>query len=183
MAALAWSCGGADDPAIDTAGPEPPPAAAGPAIFEERAAGDVDGDGWVDLYVTNLGSNHLWRSRGNGRFEDVTARAGVDDPGWSVPALFFDPDGDGDLDLFVGNYLDFNRGTHTVCAAAVGDPDYCSPRSFAPQPDRFFRNLGKGRFEEATEQAGLAGADAYTLGAVALARPRRSRRRRRAATR
>ncbi|MXX60963.1 MAG: CRTAC1 family protein [Holophagales bacterium] len=132
------------------------------------AAGDVDGDGWVDLYVTNLGSNHLWRNRGNGGFEDVTARAGVDDPGWSVPALFFDPDGDGDLDLFVGNYLDFNRGTHTVCAAAVGGPDYCSPRSFAPQPDRFFRNLGKGRFEEATGPAGLGGADAYTLGAVAL---------------
>ncbi len=264
VATLAWRCGGADDPAVDTAEPEPPrPAAAGPIIFEERAAatgldfvhrngasgeyllpeimgagaalldydadgdldvflvqggpvfgdgardraayrdrlfrndlvesgqlrftdvteasgirsdgigmgvaaGDVDGDGWIDLYVTNLGSNQLWRNRGDGRFEDVTAQASVDDPGWSVPALFFDPDGDGDLDLFTGNYLDFNRGTHTVCAAAVGGPDYCSPRSFAPQPDRFFRNLGKGHFEEATGPAGLDGADAYTLGAVAL---------------
>ena len=132
------------------------------------AGGDADGDGWLDLYVTNLGSNQLWRNLGDGRFENVTARSGVDDPGWSVPALFFDPDGDGDLDLFVGNYLDFNRGTHTVCAAAVGGPDYCSPRSFTPQPDRFFRNRGKGRFEEASGSAGLAGADAYTLGAVAV---------------
>ena len=263
VAILAWNCGGANDPAVDTAGPELSPVAAGPAIFEEHAAaagldfvhrngasgeyllpeimgagaalfdydgdgdldvflvqggpvfgdgagdsatyrdrlfrnelvetgelgfvdvteaselrsdgigmgvaaGDADGDGWVDLYVTNLGSNHLWRNRGDGRFEDVTTRAGVDDPGWSVPALFFDPDGDGDLDLFVGNYLDFNRGTHTVCAAAVGGADYCSPRSFTPQPDRFFRNLGKGTFEEATERTGLAGAHAYTLGAVAI---------------
>ena len=132
------------------------------------AGGDADGDGWVDLYVTNVGSNVLWRNRGDGRFEDATSKAAVDDPGWSVPALFFDPDGDGDLDLFVGNYLDFNRGTHTVCGATVGGPDYCSPRSFTPQPDRFFRNLGKGRFEEATEQAGLAGTAAYTLGAAAL---------------
>jgi len=132
------------------------------------AGGDADGDGWIDLYVTNLGSNVLWRNRGDGTFEDATSKAAVDDPGWSVPALFFDPDDDGDLDLFVGNYLDFNRGTHTVCAAAVGGPDYCSPRSFTPRPDRFFRNLGKGRFEEATEQAGLGGADAYTLGAAAL---------------
>ena len=132
------------------------------------AAGDADGDGRIDLYVTNLGSNQLWRNLGEGSFEDVTARAGVDDPGWSVPALFFDPDGDGDLDLFVGNYLDFNRGAHTVCTAAVGGPDYCSPRSFTPQPDRFFRNLGRGRFEEATESIGLAGPAAYTLGAVAL---------------
>ena len=132
------------------------------------AAGDADGDGWIDLYVTNLGSNQLWRNRGDGRFEDVTALAGVDDPGWSVPALFFDPDGDGDLDLFVGNYLDFNRGTHTVCAAAVGGPDYCSPRSFPRQADRFFRALGRGRFEEATGPAGLGGTDAYTLGVVAL---------------
>ena len=132
------------------------------------AAGDADGDGWVDLYVTNVGSNVLWRNRGDGTFEDATSKAAVDDPGWSVPALFFDPDGDGDLDLFVGNYLDFNRGTHTVCTAAVGGPDYCSPRSFTPQPDRIFRNLGNGRFEETTEQAGLAGTDAYTLGAVAF---------------
>ena len=132
------------------------------------AAGDADGDGWIDLYVTNVGSNVLWRNRGDGTFEDATSKAAVDDPGWSVPALFFDPDGDGDLDLFVGNYLDFNRGTHTVCGATVGGPDYCSPRSFTPQPDRFFRNLGKGRFEEATEQAGLAGTAAYTLGGVAL---------------
>ncbi|MDE2922419.1 MAG: CRTAC1 family protein [Acidobacteriota bacterium] len=263
VATLAWNCGGADDPAVVTAGPQTSPATAEPAIFEERAAasgldfvhrngaggahylpeimgagaalfdydadgdvdvflvqggpvfgdgagdsatyrdrlfrnelvetgelgfvdvtetselrsdgigmgvaaGDADGDGWIDLYVTNLGSNRLWRNRGDGRFEDVTAQAEVDDPGWSVPALFFDPDGDGDLDLFVGNYLDFNRGTHTVCAAAVGGPDYCSPRSFSPQPDRFFRNLGKGTYEEATGRTGLAGADAYTLGAVAL---------------
>ena len=54
------------------------------------ATGDYDGDGMVDLYVTNWGRNELWRNRGQGRFERRGAAAGVDDPHWSVAAVFFD---------------------------------------------------------------------------------------------
>lgn len=132
------------------------------------AVADMDADGWIDLYVTNVGPNRMWRNVGGGRFEDVTSAAGVGDPAWSVPALFFDAEGDGDLDLFVGNYVDFNLGTHTECASASGALDYCSPRSFAAAPDRYFRNQGSGRFEEAGAASGLARASGYALGAVVV---------------
>ena len=105
------------------------------------AVADYDGDGWSDIYVTNLGSNQLWRNRGDGTFEDVTHSAGADDPRWSVPAVFFDYDGDEALDLFIGNYVDFNQGTHTVCLTGSGVPDYCSPKSFRSEPDRLLRTV------------------------------------------
>ncbi|MXX60969.1 MAG: CRTAC1 family protein [Holophagales bacterium] len=130
------------------------------------AAGDFDGDGRVDLYVTNLGPNRLWRNVGNGRFEDVTEVAEADDPRWSVPAAFFDYDGDDMLDLFVANYVDFNLGSHTLCTFGSGEPDYCSPKTYRAEPDRLFRNLGDGRFEQTTDRAGLATQFGNGLGAV-----------------
>ncbi len=130
------------------------------------AAGDFDGDGRVDLYVTNLGPNRLWRNVGGGRFEDATEAAGADDPRWSVPAAFFDYDGDGMLDLFVANYVDFNLGSHTLCTFGSGEPDYCSPKTYRAEPDRLFRNLGDGRFEQTTDRAGLAAEFGNGLGAV-----------------
>jgi FG-GAP-like repeat len=62
-------------------------------------AGDFDGDGRLDLYVTNWGPNVLFRNRGDGTFEDAAARAGVTAGGWSTGCTFFDADGDGDLDI------------------------------------------------------------------------------------
>ena len=66
------------------------------------AAGDVDNDGWVDLYLTNLGPNKLYRNNGDGTFSDVSRQSGLDDPGWGVSASFVDYDRDGWLDLYVG---------------------------------------------------------------------------------
>ncbi len=130
------------------------------------AAADYDGDGRTDLYVTNFGPNRLWRNLGGGRFEDETQAAGADDPRWSVPAAFFDYDADGDLDLFVANYVDFNLGNHTLCTFGSGEPDYCSPKTYRAEPDRLFRNLGNGRFAQATDRAGMAADFGNGLGAV-----------------
>ncbi|HVR29984.1 MAG TPA: CRTAC1 family protein [Thermoanaerobaculia bacterium] len=131
------------------------------------ATGDYDNDGWVDVYATNLGSNHLLRNLGDGTFSDVTASAGADDRRWSVPAVFFDFDGDGWLDLFVGNYHRFTVATHQPCFLPNGTLDYCGPLAQPPEGHRLLRNRGDGTFEDVTARAGLAAAAATALGAVA----------------
>jgi hypothetical protein len=130
------------------------------------AAGDVDNDGFVDLYVNNLGSNQLWRNRGDGTFEDRTSISGTDDVRWSAAAAFLDYDRDGLLDLFVGNYIDFRLANHRKCLAASGLWDYCGPLAYSPEPDRLFRNRGDGTFEDATLRAGLRDVFGNALGAI-----------------
>ena len=130
------------------------------------AVGDIDNDGWVDLYVTNFGANQLWRNRGGGGFEDVTAHAGVDDARWSVSAAFLDFDRDGWLDLFVGNYVAFNFERHKPCRSTTSARDYCSPLAYRPEPDRLLRNLGNGRFEDVSSKAGLSKTFGAALGVV-----------------
>jgi hypothetical protein len=131
------------------------------------ATGDYDNDGWLDVYATNLGSNHLLRNRGDGTFVDVTESAGADDRRWSVPASFFDFDGDGWLDLFVGNYHHFRVADDKPCFLPNGMLDYCGPLAQPPEEHRLLRNRGDGTFEDVTARAGLAGAAATALGAVA----------------
>jgi enediyne biosynthesis protein E4 len=133
------------------------------------AVGDYDNDGDPDVYVTNFGTNRLYRNDGNGIFLDVTrqAGAGLDDPRWSTSASFSDYDADGDLDLFVANYVDFTVAGAKVCQEPAGSRDYCGPRQFRPVPDRLFRNEGAGRFSDVTEAAGIASADGAGLGVAA----------------
>ena len=132
------------------------------------AAGDFDGDGFVDLYVTNLGSNQLWRNRGDGTFEDVTRAAGADDPRWSTSAAFLDYDADGHLDLFVANYVIYSLASDLECFLPSGIPSYCGPMAYRPAPDRLLHNRGDGTFEEVTARAGIAGRYGNGLGVVSL---------------
>jgi len=120
------------------------------------AVGDVDGDGRADLYVTNLGRDTLYLNQGEGRFEDATAAAGLGAEGWSASAAFLDFDRDGDLDLFVVGYVAWSPDREVECHTGAGQRDYCSPLKYnAPAPDRLYRNLGDGRFEDVTEELGL----------------------------
>ena len=121
-------------------------------------AADLDNDGWVDLYVLNLGANQLWRNEGDGTFSDRTEASGTGDPRWSVAAAAADYDGDFDLDLFVVNYLNFSLATHKTCLTERGEVDYCLPSAYQPAPDALLVNDGSGRFEDATVAAGLAAA-------------------------
>ena len=121
------------------------------------AAGDVDNDGDVDLYVTGFGRNQLFRNNGNGTFSDVSTASGTDDPqSWGVSAAFVDFDRDGWLDLFVGNYLRYNLATHIDCVGVAGLPDYCRPSAYRAQPSRLYRNRGQGRFVDVTITSGVA---------------------------
>jgi enediyne biosynthesis protein E4 len=126
--------------------------------------GDYDNDGDLDLFVTSFGPETLYRNNGDGTFTDVTKQAGVSDPLWSASGAFVDYDRDGDLDLFVANYLDFTVADNKRCTDALGARDYCSPRTYRPVPDRFYRNEGGGRFINASEAAGITKADGAGLG-------------------
>jgi hypothetical protein len=131
------------------------------------AAGDYDGDGLVDLYVTNFGANQLWRNAGDDRFEEVAVRAGAADDRWSVSAAWLDYDRDGRLDLYVGNYVEYTLANAKPCRSSTSARDYCSPKVYEPSVDSLFRNLGDGRFEDASEAAGIRGTYGGALGVIA----------------
>ena len=131
------------------------------------ASGDIDNDGWPDLYLTGFGRNQMFRNNGDGTFSDVSAASGTGSPDtWGVSAAFFDADRDGWLDLFVGNYLTYSVETHVRCFRESGQEDYCTPGRYPAQRNRFYRNRGDGTFAEATTAAGLADAFGPALGAA-----------------
>jgi hypothetical protein len=120
------------------------------------AVGDYDNDGDLDIYVNNYGPNVLYRNNGDGAFTDVTQTAGVGN-GHRVGAgaNFLDMDKDGDLDLFVSNYIKFSYDKH-VPRTRMGFPVYPSPRDYEPDPDTLYRNNGDGTFTDVTAAAGIA---------------------------
>lgn len=130
------------------------------------ATADYDNDGFIDIYVTNYGSNALYRNNGDGTFSEVTKSAGVDSPLWSTSAAFGDYDRDGWLDLVVVNYVAFSDDIGKVCKRSGGDQDYCSPLEYASQIDALFHNNGDGTFTEITSQAGLSEAYGSGLGVM-----------------
>jgi hypothetical protein len=130
------------------------------------AAGDIDNDGWIDLYVTGFGRNQMFRNNGNGTFADVTGASGTDDrSSWGVSAAFFDYDRDGRLVLFVGNYQSYTLQTHVPSFGPSGAPDYCRPEVYRAQPNRLYHNLGGGRFADVTIASGVAKDFGPALGA------------------
>ncbi len=131
------------------------------------AAGDVDNDGCVDLYLTNLGPNQLFRNNCDGTFSDVSRASGTDDPGWSVSGSFLDYDRDGWLDLYVGNYVQWDIKSDRPCTGLTGRRDYCTPKVYVPQPDRLYRNRRNGTFEDVTAKALVGGPFGPALGVVA----------------
>ena len=122
------------------------------------AVGDFDNDGWTDLYITALGGNLLLRNDA-GHFVDVTAEAGVagleDD--WSTAAAFIDYDNDGDLDLFVGNYVLWSRKINLEIDFQVTGLGraYGAPNHFTGAANRLYRNEGDGRFSDVSHAAGI----------------------------
>lgn len=132
------------------------------------ATGDFNNDGWVDLYVTALDSNRLFRNNGDGTFTDVTAGSAVAGGRWSTSATFFDYDRDGWLDLYVARYVDFSVQMKRGCFAADSARDYCNPAVYSPVPDLLFHNNRDGTFTDVSARAGLTKAPARGLGVLAV---------------
>ena len=125
-----------------------------PAFGLGVATGDIDNDGFIDLYVTGVDGCHLYRNNGNGTFSDVTTASGAGNPGGlAVSAAFVDLDRDGSLDLYVANNVTYQTTSATVCPGPAGAPDYCPPQIYGGQRDRLYRNLGRGRFRDITATA------------------------------
>jgi hypothetical protein len=131
------------------------------------ATGDFDNDGFVDLYVTNFGSNQLFHNNGDGTFTDVSKRSGTDVAGWSVSAVFFDYDRDGWPDLFVGTYLRYSLEHNTPCFSPSGVVDYCTPNTYRPQPSRLLHNNHDGTFTDVTARSGIGSEYGPALGVSA----------------
>ncbi|MGE5194567.1 MAG: CRTAC1 family protein [Deltaproteobacteria bacterium] len=102
------------------------------------AVGDVDNDGFPDLYVTNYGPDRLFLNRRDGTFSDITASAGTDNARWGTSCSFVDYDRDGWLDLVVVNYVNYHPSRR--CVEPNGRPDYCNPKLLSGTPARLYRN-------------------------------------------
>lgn len=132
------------------------------------SAGDYDGDGWQDLYVTAYGRNYLYHNNGDGTFRDVAEKAGVSAPGWSTCSVWFDYDNDQKLDLFVSSFVYFKKDLNIVCGDnRAGRKYYCIPRVFKPMPSRLFHNNGDGTFTDVSKPSGIANSLGKAFGAVA----------------
>lgn len=114
--------------------------------------GDFDADGFPDLYVANIGSNRLYQNNGDGTFSDVTDRAGLTGEAWTTSCVMADLDGDALPDIYDVNYVTGDDVFDRVCTDAQGNPALCMPFDFDGQPDRFWRNDGRGRFIDATAE-------------------------------
>ena len=133
------------------------------------AAGDVNGDGFPDLLLTNFGPNVLYLNNGDGRFRDASRQSGLDRIPWSLGAAFLDFDSDGDLDVYVTSYTTWVLGaSHAYCGDSSRNLRiYCSPYSFAPVRHHLLRNDGQAHFEDVTKAAGIERLDGRGLGVVA----------------
>ncbi len=127
------------------------------------AVGDIDNDGFRDLYVTNYRANVLYHNRGDGHFTDITAAAGVGGEAYSSAAAFFDYDNDGDLDLYSASYVvfDLQDNPRTDCDYLGGIKTYCGPLGMVGGADVLYRNEGGNRFTDVTVTSGVAQANSY----------------------
>jgi enediyne biosynthesis protein E4 len=131
---------------------------AGSGYSMGAAAADYDNDGDTDLFVAGVGARQLYRNSG-GKFEDVAAAAGLtnEPKEWAVGGGWFDYDNDGDLDLFVVNYVQWSAAQNRFCGdEARKIRVYCHPRYFQGLPNRLYRNRGDGTFEDVSASSGIA---------------------------
>ncbi len=130
------------------------------------AVGDYDNDGDPDVYLNNYGPNVLYRNNGDGTFSDVTGQAGVADGSKvGAGACFLDMDKDGDLDLYVANYVKFSYETH-VPRHVDGFHQYSDPLDYLPEPDTLYRNNADRTFTDVSKESGIAGQVGTGMGMV-----------------
>ncbi|MEO5822255.1 MAG: CRTAC1 family protein [Vicinamibacteraceae bacterium] len=138
-------------------------------------AGDYDNDGDEDLFVTFWGRDRLMRNRGDGTFEQASQAAGIESvrTRWGTGCAFLDYDRDGQLDLFVANYIDFDMATAPVPESGLcrykGLSVACGPPGLPGAKNVLYRNVGAGRFADVSVASGITAASGtYGLGVSTL---------------
>jgi hypothetical protein len=132
------------------------------------AVGDYDNDGWDDIYITGMGESRLFHNEHNGTFRDVTAASGTNNTGYGASAAWLDYDKDGKLDLFVTNYVKWSEKDDLYCTLDGRNKSYCTPEAYKGDTCRLYRNLGNGRFEDATQKAGIFDPTSKSLGVAVI---------------
>lgn len=136
--------------------------------------GDVDNDGFPDVYLNNFGPNILYCNNGDGTFTEMTDRAGVQGTTVSgdlskkvgAGACFLDLTGNGCLDLFSGNYIEIDLETYIT--PMKGDlPFYPSPMAYDPVPNTLYENMGDGAFKDISVASGIADYPGRCMGTTA----------------
>ncbi|GIX01020.1 MAG: hypothetical protein KatS3mg111_4352 [Pirellulaceae bacterium] len=130
-------------------------------------AADYDNDGFPDLAISNYGKNTLLHNNGDGTFTEVTGTAGIDDEQrFSAGINFADVDGDGDLDLFIANYVDFTLERHREVAPGAF-PYPPGPKDFPHLADSLYVNQGDGTFRNASRESGIGLVAGPSMGSIA----------------
>jgi enediyne biosynthesis protein E4 len=132
------------------------------------AVGDYDNDGFPDLYFLGYGRCILYHNNGDGTFTDVTARAGVENPGrWASSAAWFDYDHDGRLDIVIANYVAWSPDRNFWCGEhGPGLRSYCDPDNYDSVPPTLYHNNGDGTFTDVSKLSGVALKPGNGLGVV-----------------
>lgn len=131
-------------------------------IWRGCAVGDYDGDGWPDLYLTGYQDAALLHNDGGKQWTERTREAGVESKEWGASTGFADLDGDGDLDLYAGNYVEFGPKSQQYCITGKDVQVGCPPTFYPLQRGRLFRN-DAGRFTDVTATSGVLTAHGTAL--------------------
>ncbi|MCY4094160.1 MAG: CRTAC1 family protein [Gammaproteobacteria bacterium] len=128
--------------------------------------GDVDNDGDIDVITLNYGRNQLFLNWGS-RFEKRVDEALMKPSEWSISGSLADLNGDGWLDLYIANYMDFPElDKYRVCRRLSTRIGYCAPSNFEPTPDRLLLNEGNGVFSDVSKDIGIQSAAERGMGVV-----------------
>jgi hypothetical protein len=138
-----------------------------PAFYAHGCAcGDYNQDGFADLLVTGYRGIELYRNLGDGTFAAVGAAVGLNDVKWATSAAWGDVTGDGNLDVYACQYVDWDFSRQRLCNySGASRQDICPPKEFAPLPDLLWASDGGGSFGDISHQAGLR-TDGRGLGVV-----------------